>query len=216
MNVPFVTDPIDAELYVRYPALCRAEVAADFRNEVRREILELLPKGGIGVELGVFAGCFSRVLLQVAQPRILHLVDPWWKVFGTTYPDWGAYTDHGRLETRAAHDAAIARSEAARGHSSFHVHVDTSIAWLQRLPDEHLDWAYLDTTHTYDDTLTELNLLAEKVSSNGFIVGDDYWTDPSSFHYGVVRAVHAFLRQQPYVIIRADRYQQFALQRRPL
>lgn len=41
----------------------------------RKQMMSMLPKGGVGVELGVFWGDFSHVILREAQPRKLYLVD---------------------------------------------------------------------------------------------------------------------------------------------
>jgi len=220
MNLETLTSTarVDQELHARFPSLARAEFQTETATRAveRREILELIPYGAVGVELGVFAGAFSRELLAVTRPRILHLVDPWWTVFGETYPNWGGYTDNGHLETRVAHEAACIRSDASRGDAEVRVHVNSANAWLESLPDAHLDWAYLDTTHTYEDTISELTLLARKVKPAGLILGDDYWIEPGNVHYGVIQAVHAFLRQEPYQLVRADRNQQFALRREPI
>ncbi len=37
----------------------------------------MLPKGGVGAELGVWKGEFSVRLLKGAKPRQLYLIDPW-------------------------------------------------------------------------------------------------------------------------------------------
>src|ERR1700751_4582857 len=37
-----------------------------------------LPKNGVGAELGVLKGNFSRVLLDFSAARELHLIDPWY------------------------------------------------------------------------------------------------------------------------------------------
>ncbi len=206
---------MDALLYHRHPSLERAEQSLSHHTAEQREVLELLQPDTVGAELGVFAGAFSRVILEAVRPRVLHLVDPWWAAFGETYPDWGDYTDHGKLTTRAAHEAAVLRSDAARERCEVQVHVAGSQQWLASLPDESLDWAYLDTTHTFEDTLAELTLLARTVRADGLILGDDYWIDPAGWHYGVLRAVHAFVRSHPYQLIRADRHGQYALRREP-
>jgi hypothetical protein len=41
-------------------------------------VAELLPKGGVGAELGVFKRRFSPVLLRTTEAERLHLVDPWY------------------------------------------------------------------------------------------------------------------------------------------
>ena len=43
----------------------------------RNEAIALLPKGGSWAEIGVFRGDLSEQILDVCQPKELHLVDPW-------------------------------------------------------------------------------------------------------------------------------------------
>ena len=43
----------------------------------REELLQYFPKGSTGVEIGVAQGDFSAEILQSADPRELHLIDPW-------------------------------------------------------------------------------------------------------------------------------------------
>ena len=45
-------------------------------DSFRDEILTLIPKGGVGAELGVWQGDFSARILQIAEPSRLHLIDP--------------------------------------------------------------------------------------------------------------------------------------------
>ena len=47
------------------------------RLELRKWILNYVPKGGVGGEIGAFRGHFSEVLLQWLEPRKAYLVDPW-------------------------------------------------------------------------------------------------------------------------------------------
>ena len=76
------------------------------RLRQRRWVLELLPKGGIGAEIGVFRGHFSDLICSVAQPRKLYLIDPWTNI-GETF-GWGkAYTCFGKLPTAVARQDAI-------------------------------------------------------------------------------------------------------------
>src|SRR5687767_6022213 len=43
----------------------------------RQELLRHLPKGGIAAEIGVADGDYSAAILASAEPRELHLIDPW-------------------------------------------------------------------------------------------------------------------------------------------
>ena len=47
-------------------------------NAVRGQIMaKLLPKNGVGAELGVFKGQFSPYLFKNTNAFKLHLIDPW-------------------------------------------------------------------------------------------------------------------------------------------
>src|SRR5580658_1093445 len=129
-------------------------------RQARSPVLELLPKGTIGAELGVFMGGFSRTILEAARPARLYLVDPWWVGYGEYYPDWGEYTDNGQLRTRDAYQRAVTCVRGASFKTEVKFCVDRSADWLRSLEDEHLDWVYLDSTHQYQDTIQELGLLA--------------------------------------------------------
>ena len=46
-------------------------------NDGREWLLEMMPKNSVCAEIGVFWGEFSRLILKVAEPKMLHLIDPW-------------------------------------------------------------------------------------------------------------------------------------------
>ena len=62
--------------------LLAAEFRSNHRISARRFIADLLPKGAVGAELGVFTGFFSASLLRYARPKKMFFVDPWWKMYG--------------------------------------------------------------------------------------------------------------------------------------
>jgi Methyltransferase domain len=198
-------------LYAKYPPLSAADAAERHRLEPRREILRLLAPGTVGAELGVFTGMFAEVIAQDVRPAVFHLVDPWWRAYGEHYPDWGLYTDEGRLPTAAAHEAAEARAALAPPECDVQVHVMSSQGWLASLGDHTLDWVYLDSTHEYKDTLAELTLLAAKIRPHGLVLGDDWWPDVSHVHHGVFRAVHEVVRAGAFDLVRADAHTQWAI-----
>src|SRR5579862_4063831 len=55
----------------------RGAISMYYAMTERENLVDFLPKGGVGVEIGVAAGDFSQVLLERAQPTRLHLIDPW-------------------------------------------------------------------------------------------------------------------------------------------
>ncbi len=118
----------------------------------RAEILKLIPKASIGAELGVFCGNLSAALIAQARPTRLHLIDPWWKANGDFYADWGTYTDFGRLGTAQAYALTIDNLVRGLGEGDVHIHNEFSTDWLNSIPDGYLDWAYIDSSHAFEQT----------------------------------------------------------------
>jgi hypothetical protein len=193
-------------------SLKAVETQWDHRVEERRTILRFIAPGTVGAEIGVFTGLFSEFILQNASPRMLHLVDPWWNAWGDFFPDSDNYTDHGRLSTRIAQEAALARAQRASRTCVVQCDVAFSVDWLAQQEDGSLDWVYLDSSHTYEDTIEELELLRRKVRPGGYILGDDFYPDPSDPEFGVFRAVHEAIRRHPELeLVYAGTDYQFAL-----
>lgn len=177
----------------------------------RTNVLSLPRKNSIGAEIGVFTGKFSREIYMALQPSKLYLVDPWHTRFGTHYPNWGKYTAEGTLRTEAALAATSLRAGAMNGVAE--LIVESALDWLESMPEKSLDWVYLDTTHSYDDTLAELRAIARALADDGIIMGDDCQIDPAHRHHGLFRAVQDFAHLGEFEIIWMDGNRQWAMRR---
>jgi methyltransferase family protein len=175
--------------------ILRAEMKAEHRVKDRLFVLQYLPANSTGAELGVFTGLFSAVLSRQRKLSKVTFVDPWWTTYGECYPDWGSYTDFGRVRTRQAFETAKRRIS---GFQNRFVEVVSSYEWLESQPDESLDWIYLDTTHSYDGTKRELKLINRKLRKTGLICGDDWQSDRNHHHHGVFLAVNEFIRAEDF------------------
>lgn len=166
------------------------------KNWIRRKFVqEVLPLGGIGAELGVHKGYFTRCLLDNSKPRRLHLVDPWY-LLGSEWP----WTGGNRCTVRGLVGVFLAfRKEIKTGQVEVHVSGDLEV--LTGFSDGYLDWAYVDSSHEYMHTLQELEMLKCKVCENGVIAGDDWQIDPNHPHHGVCRAVLEFIDREPYELV---------------
>jgi hypothetical protein len=166
----------------------------------RFRYLERLPKRGIGAEIGVFRGEFTPDIIRITQPCELHLIDGWWKLWGDYYPDWGAYTEHGRLATVRAYTEAQRRT--AGKPVRFHVGDDLQV--LPQFSDGFFDWVYLDSSHQYEHTMRELEILQHKVRE--VIMGDDWRTeaDAEDVNAGGARAIREFCRQSGWRLLELD------------
>ncbi|SUZ30371.1 hypothetical protein ROE7235_00090 [Roseibaca ekhonensis] len=180
------------------------------RLSQRRWILRYARKGGVGAEIGVFRGHFSEIICQTIAPRKLYLIDPWTKL-GATF-GWGkAYTADDTLPTAQARDEARARVTAFDEVEAVLLE-DRFPACRDSLADM-LDFAYLDASHDYAATLTELLALSDHIATDGVILGDDWQINPAHQHHGVFRAVQEFTRMQPWQIAAAGPGGQWALAR---
>ena len=112
--------------------------------KTRLNLLDTLPKGSIGAEIGVFAGDFSRVILERVQPSTLYMVD----LFEGDI-DSG---DENGLNMRTLDmwlQREVLEKEFAdlikRGVVS--VEKANSWEWLSNLPFNFLDWALVRARH---------------------------------------------------------------------
>ena len=163
-----------------------------------KALLRHIPPNGVGAEIGVFWGHFSERLLAWYEPKTLHLVDPWDRLHGDFFPDWGDYTDFGRL---SAHQAKSDVYEIANRYPDIvQVHESYSGEFLDDLPDQSLDWVYLDA-------------IEAKLKDDGIIFGDDYYLNEKSKHHGVLRAVNEFAHRTGRKLVLEDNYQYVLLPR---
>lgn len=186
------------------------EAARARAHNVARErfVRKHIRTGAIGAELGVHKGYFTEVLLRAARPARLHLVDPWY--LGGTLWTWG----RGNRSTVDGLRRVLDVSRDGLATGAVQIHVGGDLEFLEGLPDAALDWAYVDTTHAYDHTCRELQLLHVKVKSDGTIAGDDWRSDPGHKHHGVCKAVREFVASAGYEITHAsDDDNQWAIRR---
>jgi SAM-dependent methyltransferase len=168
----------------------------------REQLLQYLPARAVVAEIGVFRGDFSQEIRNRTDAATLHLIDSWEGKEGLK-----------NLETvrrRFAPDIATGR---------IHITVQKSIAALPLFPENHFDWVYLDTDHSYATTAAELLLCARVVKPGGFIAGHDYVTGNwnGGVRYGVVEAVNEFCVREHWTIrfltAETHRHLSFVIQR---
>jgi hypothetical protein len=158
------------------------------RDEVRGRLLESLPKGGVVAEIGVWEGDFSQRILDICQPRELHLIDPW------KYMPEFSNTGFGKKKNADAmgqkYHAVVARFAA---DPRVKVHRATSQTALAGMADGSLDWVYIDGNHNEPFIGNDIALCLQKVKADGVIAGDDYNWMADELGAPVKRAVAAAL-----------------------
>ena len=170
-------------------------------------VKNVLPQNGIGAELGVMKGHFSPILLKYSNATKLHLLDPWYFLAGA-WP-WAK----GNKSTVDALINILKKFKKEIENSQVVVHVGDDLKTLHQFPDNYLDWVYIDSSHAYEHTKQELEILSRKVKFNGIISGDDWRPDPEHKHHGVYKAVNEFVSASEYKIIYTDSNLQWAISR---
>lgn len=188
---PFVTNPLARRrsLAAAMKEHYRLEnLGAELGNEhtrnlkglpSRKALLEMLPNGGVAAEVGVAQGDFSQLILDICQPSRLHLIDYW----GSSTPHYGD-AGYRHVVKRFGEQISGGQVVLLRGWS-----------WemLARLPDESLDWVYIDADHSYDSVKKDLLAAKPKIRPHGILSGHDYikWNSQTR-RFGVVEAVNEF------------------------
>ncbi|MEJ7591897.1 MAG: class I SAM-dependent methyltransferase [Planctomycetaceae bacterium] len=180
------------------------------KNQIRRAFVDqIIPKGGIGAELGVHKGYFTQLLLDVTRPQRLHLVDPWYLLSSEWV--WAG----GNQSTTDAVRGIIKCYAKQLVDGICVLNISDDLEFLTGLPDRYFDWVYVDTSHEYEHTQKELQILQHKVKFDGVISGDDWQTDPSHHHHGVCKAICEFLDASPFELIYGgDNDKQWAIRRK--
>lgn len=151
--------------------------------KTREQLLELLPKNSIGAEIGVFKGEFSRIILQIINPQLFYLIDPW----------------EGKIESGDKNGNNI---EYIDGNSYYINNIIKEFLFLPQIkilkhyshiinsfPNNYLDWIYIDGAHDYNTVKHDLTSSYPKIKQGGYIMGHDYTTN---MFPGLVRAVDEF------------------------
>lgn len=120
----------------------------------------VVPAGGIGAELGVQNGHFSRFLLDRLRPRHLHLFD--------------LAVDPIREDVRA--DPRV------------RLHAGDSSSNLAAQRDTLFDWIYIDGDHSLTGAQKDAEAALKRVRPGGLLIFNDYtpWSIAEAMPYGVI------------------------------
>lgn len=153
--------------------------------KTREELILQIPKNSKGVEVGVFEGKFSEFIINSIDPSEFYLVDLFYGN-GISGDKNGENIKTICLET--SYNNLIKKYKNLE-----HIKIirNKSIDFFKELPDNYLDFVYIDGDHSYEGVKTDLEYAIKKVKKGGFICGHDY----SKSFLGVIKAVDEFCQK---------------------
>jgi hypothetical protein len=153
----------------------------------RIELLKLLPKNGIVAELGVDQGFFSKEILNITFPSKLYLIDVW---------DNERYSDSKK-------EAVMEKFKDSISTGNVEIVIGYSTDVVTSFQNDYFDWIYIDTDHSYSNTIKELSLYGPKMKKDGIICGHDFihGNFTGLLKYGVIEAVREFCLKENWEIL---------------
>jgi hypothetical protein len=135
----------------------------------------------VGVEIGVNRGGYSKKIVALAAPKVLHLIDPWPTDAADDYIKAYGVKD----DMQAHHDMVQAEFAPQIAEGSIVVHRKYSRDCVDLFVDGQFDFVYVDGMHSYEGCLEDLRLFAPKVKETGLLMGHDFptstWGAPQAF-----------------------------------
>lgn len=165
------------------------------KDSVRRTFLSRLPTGGQAIEIGVWRGAFSSVILDVVEPDHLTLIDPWAHIVEDSHTE--AFS--GRTEAKKMnriHDEVRQKFRKQIAAGQVTIMREFSGTALKKFGKESIDFAYVDGDHSYEGITADLEALFPRMRVGGIMAFDDYhrqgwWGD------AIIRGIHEFLGAHP-------------------
>lgn len=135
-----------------------------------------------GAELGVRRGDFSKAILESNPNVSLILVDLW-----KGAPEHGILNVQGETYDQMESNYAITLENIKPFKDRVIIHKELTTEAARYVPDESLDFVFIDATHTYDALMKDIRAWKDKVKPTGMICGHDY--HPFFDNGGMIRGV---------------------------
>jgi len=179
-------------------------------GDYRRFLLRKLPKKSVGCELGVWKGDFSKEILRIIKPKKLYLIDPW--LYQPKYPDswYGGASANSQKDMDDIYKSVKALFDNNEEVQIIRIKTEDL---LNCIPNNHLDWVYIDGNHQFEYVLKDLQVFSQKVKKGGIICGDDYDRGKEE-PYPITEAVNEYLKEGTCSLLWVKNHQ-FFLQKKP-
>lgn len=159
------------------------------KEDPRSDLLELMPKNSICVEIGVWKGALSKKVLKIVQPKEFHLIDPW--LFQPEFKErwYGGALAEDQKDMDKIYSYVLNKFKK---YKNIIIHRDYSEKISEKFQNNYFDWIYLDGNHHYEFVKKDIELYLPKLKKGGYLIGDDYlWG--KQYSYPVKKALNEFL-----------------------
>ena len=121
----------------------------------------------VGAEIGVLRGEFTEKFCQVGLK--MYAIDPWM-----------TYSDYRRDSREEPYDVMLAMTFKRLAPYNHVIIKKTSMEALTDIPDESLDFVYIDGNHRLSYVISDIYEWSRKVRKGGAICGHDYCANSRS------------------------------------
>ena len=142
-------------------------------NKDRTFLFEILPQNSICMEIGVWKGDFTDLVINNNNPKEYHLVDPW--KYQAKFPN-RFYSGRIAKNQQDMDQIFEGVKERFKEVDTLIYHRGYSEVVLKEFESNYFDWVYVDGNHSYKEALIDIKNSYRIVKDGGYIVVDDYQT----------------------------------------
>lgn len=156
----------------------------EIRDFDRKSMASLFNELGfkVGVEIGVRSGDYSETLMQAIPGLKLYGIDP--------YEPHPGYRDHVHKSTFARFEKQA--HEKLDKYPNYYFVREYSMDVVKRIPDNSLDFIYIDGDHSFQSVTNDIAEWSKKVRPGGIISGDDYFKHKGRARIHVYQAINGY------------------------
>jgi Methyltransferase domain len=164
------------------------------------------------LEVGVWKADFTKHMLEQCEAiERYYMLDPW-----AHLPDWNKPLNLEQEVLDRAYEESVQKTAFASDRRV--VLRGRTRDVIGSIPDESLDFAYIDGDHTLRGITIDLIKVLPKVKTGGFIGGDDFakdvWQHPSHYEPTLVCPFSVYFAEAMKLPIVALPFDQFLMQKR--
>jgi hypothetical protein len=162
-------------------------------------------------EIGVYRGDFAQVLLRRCEGLTrYYMIDPWKHL-----TDWNKPANHPDAQLETYYQESLAKTEFAAEKRV--VLRGKTVEVIGQIPDQTLDFVYVDGDHTLKGITIDLICAYPKVRIGGYLTGDDFaasiWEHKTAFEPTLVFPMAVHFAEAVGATIFALPHSQFCLQK---